>query len=96
MGVRRQSGEQGIVLDAMIRHYINKNIGRNHHGPFNIDTGDDDDNPVSLEYDISNHEAYEHMIIKRYLGHKPSEVIAGILTGIFVASVLWMVYRNQF
>ncbi len=79
MGVRRQSGEQGIVLDELVKHYVqthNKQIA------FNYDQTDADINPIILDTDLSE---YERMIVKKYLGHKPSEVIIGVLTGMLVA-----------
>ena len=48
-----------------------------------------EDNPVLNQYHI---EDYEHMIIKKYLGHKPTEVIGGIMTGGLVAFVCRMLF----
>ena len=88
MGVRRQSGEQGIVLDILIRRHlaetgqlVEMNDATNH--------GNNEDNPVLNQYHI---EDYEHMIIKKYLGHKPTEVIGGIMTGGIVAFVCRMLF----
>lgn len=69
MGVRRQSGEQGLILDAFIKEQLQQKekIG---------------------EY---NAERYEEMIIKNYLGHKPSEVIGGVLLGIVLAIVFYRI-----
>lgn len=81
MGVRRQSGEQGIVLDKLARKHINEMT----HKDTQANYRENEDNPIILNYDI---EDYDDMIINRYLGHKPSEVIVGTLTGGFVAIIL--------
>lgn len=78
MGVRRQSGEQGIVLDILARKHLEEIES-------NVQLSDKKQNPLLLNYDI---EDYERMIIKRYLGHKPSEVIVGTFAGGFVAIFL--------
>lgn len=79
MGVRRQSGEQGIVLEKLITELENKKVIENltYKDP-------DDDEDLDLR----------HMIINKYLGHKPTEVFAGMLTGAFTAIVLdFMLHR---
>lgn len=73
MGVRRQSGEQGLVLDKLVKQHLEEN-----------------DNYSIAEYD---YDKYKAMIIKKYLGHKPSEVIGGVFTGIFVAFILNQIFR---
>lgn len=78
MGVRRQSGEQGIVLDILAKHHMAEIEDVRHHL-------DDQANPLIINYNLSN---YDKMIINRYLGHKPSEVIVGVLTGMFVAFIM--------
>lgn len=77
MGVRRQSGEQGIVLDELTRNYIKMHSDEFTHAKSNADI-----NPVILDTDYIE---YEKMIVKKYLGHKPSEVIIGVITGMLVA-----------
>ena len=84
MGVRRQSGEQGIVLDILAR----KHLAEIDYISDDISYDEVEDNPLILSYDIDD---YERMIINRYLGHKPSEVIVGTLTGGFVAIFLRLV-----
>ncbi|MBZ6528317.1 divergent PAP2 family protein [Aerococcaceae bacterium DSM 111021] len=84
MGVRRQSGEQGIVLDILAR----KHLAELDYVADEISYNEDEDNPLILSYNI---EEYERMIINRYLGHKPSEVIVGTLTGGFIAVFLRLV-----
>lgn len=69
MGVRRQSGEQGLVLKEIIKEH-NKN-GQT-IGDFSKEKIDD-------------------MVIDNYLGHKPTEVIVGILTGIVLAIILYQI-----
>lgn len=73
MGVRRQSGEQGIALEKLITELENKKIveGLTFTDP-------DDEEDLDLR----------HMVISKYLGHKPTEVLAGMLTGVFTAIVL--------
>lgn len=70
MGVRRQSGEQGVVLD----HLIKKGVI----------------SPESLSF--PDDKPYQDFIVRKYLGHKPSEVIGGVLTGILLALVLYQVF----
>lgn len=92
MGVRRQSGEQGIVLDVLARHYIAE---QNKILPAPVNPNQtDQDNPVVLDYQLNDLSQYERMTIRRYFGHKPSEVISGTFTGAFVAIVLrFLFYR---
>lgn len=80
MGVRRQSGEQGLVLDELVKHYV-----KLHNGDLKLEVSNNDEeiNPVILDTDLT---AYDCMIVKKYLGHKPSEVIIGTLTGMLVAT----------
>lgn len=68
MGVRRQSGEQGLILDELSQFHLKQ----------------------SKEHQIGSYstDEYNEMIIKNYLGHKPSEVIGGIITGIIITFVL--------
>ncbi|HFI0464023.1 TPA: divergent PAP2 family protein [Streptococcus suis] len=70
MGVRRQSGEQGLVLDRLIQDYHKRHP----------------------QVDLSGSRELEDMIIKKYLGHKPSEVIVGVFTGIVLAIVMYRFY----
>lgn len=79
MGVRRQSGEQGIILDILARSFFRQQQQKK------LEVPENHDNPVILDYDK---EEYDKMVINRYLGHKPSEVIVGTFTGGFVAIVL--------
>lgn len=70
MGVRRQSGEQGIVLVDMLTEL--KKLSHQHAL---------EETPIDKK-----------MIIKKYLGHKPTEVIVGLLTGISVAFIVNLIY----
>lgn len=72
MGVRRQSGEQGILLNHLILDFQNlsNKVLRISHEP-------DTTEPMQKETHL-----------KEYLGHKPIEVFFGILTGIGVAFVV--------
>lgn len=88
MGVRRQSGEQGIVLDILAKKHLQElNQQVNQYNSTSEESYKE--NPVLNQYDI---EDYEHMIIKKYLGHKPTEVIGGIMTGGIVAFVCRMIF----
>ena len=81
MGVRRQSGEQGIVLDIIARHHIAEIDNIKHHP-------NENSNLLITKFDVKN---YDRMIINRYLGHKPSEVVVGVLTGMVVAMIVRMI-----
>ncbi|MBS4461488.1 divergent PAP2 family protein [Aerococcaceae bacterium zg-B36] len=72
MGVRRQSGEQGLILDQLAKDFF-KNDANHSIGDYGIDE-------------------YKSMIIKKYLGHKPSEVIGGVITGIILAIILYRLF----
>lgn len=79
MGVRRQSGEQGLLLNLLALHTQQQLEFRKQL--FDL-----------LErYDIEN---YDEMIIDKYLGHKPTEVIMGTFTGVFVAFICHMIILN--
>lgn len=89
MGVRRQSGEQGIVLDILAKKHLQELMQQvNQYNSTSENSYNE--NPVLNQYDI---EDYEHMIIKKYLGHKPTEVIGGIMTGGIVAFVCRMIFN---
>ncbi|MDO4432561.1 MAG: divergent PAP2 family protein [Aerococcaceae bacterium] len=85
MGVRRQSGEQGIVLDYLYHHHAKELKDT----PLTQSTNEDTTHPMVNTYDLEN---YEEMIITKYLGHKPTEVAVGILTGYLVAIVCRFIY----
>ncbi|MGX7394475.1 MULTISPECIES: divergent PAP2 family protein [Carnobacterium] len=69
MGVRRQSGEQGILLNHLVIDFqdLRNKVLKLQHEPSNF----------------TAEEKERHL--KEYLGHKPIEVFFGILTGIGVA-----------
>lgn len=73
MGVRRQSGEQGIVIDRLIRELEERRL----IDPLHFTDPDDHDDLQLKE-----------MVIKKYLGHKPTEVFAGLFTGIISTIIL--------
>ncbi|WP_370543833.1 divergent PAP2 family protein [Granulicatella sp. 19428wC4_WM01] len=73
MGVRRQSGEQGIVLEHLIHELEKTHV----ISPLHFKDPDDNDDLQLKE-----------MIIKKYLGHKPTEVFAGLFTGIISTIIL--------
>ncbi|PMC58217.1 hypothetical protein CJ205_05345 [Dolosicoccus paucivorans] len=80
MAIRRQSGEQGLVLDVLARHYLEQKkqpvIEKESHQTLQTS--------VPVEPGFSN---YESRIINKYLGHKPTEVFVGALVGMAVAFV---------
>ena len=69
MGVRRQSGEQGILLNQLVVdfHMLRKKVVKLSH-----------ESAVLVNEQKERH-------LKEYLGHKPIEVSFGILTGVLVA-----------
>jgi len=82
MGVRRQSGEQGIVLVDAIKELnrLSEKFPKS-------------EKEVLLEKD--EEKIYpEEMAVKKYLGHKPLEIFVGLLTGIFVAFVVRLLYQR--
>lgn len=79
MGVRRQSGEQGIVLSHLIQKLEERK---------KIDTltfkDPDDDEDMTLD----------DMVVKKYLGHKPTEVFAGMFTGVLTTIILDIILHH--
>lgn len=75
MGVRRQSGEQGLLLKQLLlisRHQAN--FTHNQELLNQLDALDE-----------------ERMVIADYLGHRPSEVFGGVISGILIAFVIrWL------
>lgn len=69
MGVRRQSGEQGILLNQLVIDFqmLRKKVVKLSH-----------ESTALVDEQKERH-------LKEYLGHKPIEVFFGILTGILVA-----------
>lgn len=82
MAVRRQSGEQGILLSKLYEEQIRDKSSKLHLIEL------DDDEPIQL-FDT---EENKKLIIKKYLGHKPSEVFGGAITGILIALLLRFFY----
>ncbi|AMB93430.1 divergent PAP2 family protein [Aerococcus sanguinicola] len=72
MGVRRQSGEQGMLLRQLLL-ILEERAAK-------------EDDPVLSRQLKAIKES--KLVIDDYLGHKPSEVIGGILTGILVTLLL--------
>lgn len=75
MGVRRQSGEHGIIINELIRdiQLLAKPL-----------TGSDQD----LKEEIENNT----MQSTEFLGHKPIEVLLGILYGILLSLVIYFLF----
>lgn len=85
MGVRRQSGDQGYVIDKMY-HKLQTN-----HPDIIEEVPGQIQNPLLDEQWIEN---YSDLIVTKYLGHKPTEVFAGIYTGGMVAIVVHFIRLN--
>lgn len=81
MGVRRQSGEQGIVLVDMLKDL--RILSQKHKHNSTIEGSALNDSNIEKK-----------MILKKYLGHKPIEVFVGLLTGIFVAFLVRLIYSK--
>ncbi|WHZ31176.1 divergent PAP2 family protein [Desemzia incerta] len=77
MGVRRQSGEQGILLNELIIEFT-----RLREKVWTLSQ-----DPTTKNFKQEQKERH----LKEYLGHKPIEVFFGILTGIAVAYVTKMI-----
>lgn len=73
MGVRRQSGEQGIVITKLIQDLEQKNI-------IHQLTFEDPDDGEDLDLHA--------LVVNKYLGHKPTEVMAGMFTGVCTAVLI--------
>jgi uncharacterized protein len=82
MGVRRQSGEQGIVLVDAIKE-LNRLSDKSPKTPQELLSEKDEEKVYP-----------EEMALKKYLGHKPLEVFVGLLTGIFVAFIVRLFYQR--
>ena len=79
MGVRRQSGEQGLLLNLLAKRSL--------QDP-EIQA---DFRRLQESHDIDH---YEDMIIEKYLGHRPTEVVVGVLVGVLVAFVSRAIYLS--
>src|SRR5699024_6090660 len=77
MGVRRQSGEHGIIINELIReiHLLTKSIT----------VGDIDED---LQEDIENGAMHS----SEFLAHKPIEVFFGILYGILLSTLIYYIF----
>lgn len=89
MGVRRQSGEQGIVLDMLYRHHESEMQEENRKQSTHSETA----HPMIEDYQLEN---YDDLIITKYLGHKPTEVLVGVFTGYIVALACRAIYYGLF
>ena len=88
MGVRRQSGEQGIVIEALVKH-----LSKHNQGDVPLSGHIAQQNPNIDPKIIEN---YDDLIVTKYLGHKPTEVVVGVMTGGFVAIVMRFIYQSFF
>lgn len=91
MGVRRQSGEQGLVIDALIRQINNKE--EKIKQAITESRSEELTNPTIDENALDR---YEDLVITKYLGHTPTEVFAGVLTGGLVAVIIRYLYVSIF
>lgn len=73
MAVRRQCGEQGIVIERLLKELQKRKV-------MDEITFNDPDDDEELTID--------EMVVNKYLGHKPTEIFAGVLTGVAVAIIL--------
>lgn len=76
MGVRRQDGEQGVLIYSLMK--ILKQKAR-----------ETNDTELLLQLNTLDE---DKMVINDYLGHKPSEVIGGMTTGVLVTLMLRFIY----
>ena len=83
MGVRRQSGELGVVINQLLMYIANQSK----LSPDQILQKALTDQSINKNIDD-----YEDLVITKYKGHKPTEVFAGIITGGFVALILQLIY----
>lgn len=78
MGVRRQSGEHGIIINELIREFQSLTISLTQKEAL---IEDDDDNST--------------MHSSEFLGHKPIEVLFGILYGIILSVIIYFLFFNN-
>lgn len=76
MGVRRQDGEQGVLIYSLMK--ILKQKAK-------------ETNDTELLEQLNTLDE-DRMVINDYLGHKPSEVIGGMTTGVLVTLGLRLIY----
>lgn len=78
MGVRRQSGEHGIILNELINEFqlLTKSITS---GETNTD----------LQEEIENNSSMQS---SEFLGHKPIEVIFGLLYGMVLSILIYFIF----
>jgi acid phosphatase family membrane protein YuiD len=77
MGVRRQDGEQGVLIYTLMK--ILKDKAR-----------ETDDQDLLAKLNTLDE---DRMVINDYLGHKPSEVIGGMTTGVLVTFTIRFIYN---
>lgn len=87
MGVRRQSGELGVVINQLLMYIANQSK----LSPDQI-LQKALAEPNTDQSTFKNIDDYEDLVITKYKGHKPTEVFAGIITGGFVALILQFIY----
>lgn len=79
MGVRRQSGDQGLVIEALVRHtQLVK-----HQSKLEVNEA-----VLSTTDEVIDEESYNKLIVKKYKGHTPLEVIVGVILGALVATLI--------
>lgn len=78
MGVRRQSGEHGIIINELIREFqtLTKSL-------------------TQRDALIEEDEDHSTLHSSEFLGHKPIEVMFGILYGIFLSVVIYFMFYNS-
>jgi hypothetical protein len=76
MGVRRQSGEHGIIINELVRdlQLLTKYLSKGE--------------AEEIQEELHN----DHLQTREFLGHKPVEVIFGLLYGILIAVVIYYLF----
>lgn len=77
MGVRRQSGEHGIIINELIREFQTFSKSLTQRDALIEEDGD-----------------HSTMHSSEFLGHKPIEVMFGIVYGIFLSVVIYYLFFN--
>lgn len=80
MGVRRQSGEHGIIINELIgdlqllSKYLSKSAS------------------AEMQEEINEELQNDHLHTREFLGHKPIEVLCGMLYGILISVAIYYLF----
>lgn len=83
MGVRRQTGDHGIVVESLINEKLED---------LKDDEGLSDEEREENYAKIRELRKYKDLASNKYLGHKPTEVIMGVFTGYLVAIFMYKMF----